>query len=402
MWVRVGARWVDVTFTHRGAPRALQWVLTPVTATRRKADAMGIVAALFGAWLAVAPSDEASIVMVEPSDPGLTPAVSAIEEHMQAAGVEFELAASFAPGAALDSQLETARGLGEEHDVTAIAWVIRETGGTTRILLLVPATERVYTRTLEPTGTGQADLETLGLVLASSARALAEQADESPPGFEAAVVETTPPDAAPPTEAEVPVERAPVETARTAEPPPPEPPPKLRVELHAGYAGASFGNALAWQHGVQGGLGLVFSERGAVGLEYAFGAPAQVPVSGQPAATWSMHGLGISGAFIQPLGERLGLRLRAGPLLGWARWRGSDADSRRVLVSIDASLRLSVEIVGGLGAYLEGGAVAALNNFDYVLECAPGSVDCTPGDTQTVFVPWPVRPKAAAGARYRF
>jgi hypothetical protein len=243
-----------------------------------------------------------------------------------------------------------------------------------------------------PVGVGEeeASIETLWLIVRSSAAAIAVGAEPAMQAVDPAEVEASEPKQAPQ------VEPPPKPVA------PPKPAPRpARWTLRLDYAGDSLAPQVPWQSGVLGGFAFAPRTWLRVGANYEFLAHAR---RDRPAgfALWR-HGIAITVAGVAALAKRVALEVRIGAELELSRWR-SDAAGRgrlRAVPRFGADVLLSIALGRGVSLELGPGLAVALIDVDFVT-CAAAGSPCTGMDREVVVDARRVRPRARAGISVQF
>ena len=322
--------------------------------------------------------------------------LDAIEAHGGGSGLGFERSPA-GSGPPLRTALERSR----SEPLLAVFWFDLSPERLS-LYLYAPRSHALYVRELDRAEASDAALiEAVGLIAASTAEALRtgetlamrKVSEEEWAAMQAAAdVEPEPktgPDAAVEPE---PKPDAAVGTAATVDPEPP-----LRIDLGAGYRGASFNAAAPWQHGVAGRVAFGLGRGLVVEAGYAWMAPVDISASSRLRLTRHEPELaaGWRWVFGRFAVDAVGLAS-----LEVDRWEAQGRGTR-LRGRLGAAVRPAVEV--GAGVFLEArlGARAAVNGFAFVL-CDSPDVPCTDDARQVVASGWPVAPEAVVGVSYRF
>ncbi|MCR9162440.1 MAG: hypothetical protein ACE37F_19615 [Nannocystaceae bacterium] len=321
--------------------------------------------------------------------------LGAIEAHGAGAGL------TFARGDAGAAPLKVALERSREEPLLAVFW-FDVTEARVALYLYSPRTHAVYVREVGRDGTTDAAVvEAVGLIAASTAAAL-QSGDVlamrkiSPEEWEALQPEPEP-DPEPEPEPE-PEPRAPAAPKRQTEAEREDERPDARLELGAGYRGASFNDQAPWQHGVGGRVGVLVGE-GAV-LELGYGWLSATNVASSTTLRVARHEPEVAAGWRWSF-ERVSLDLLGLASVEIDRWRTAERESTRARGRLGAGLRLGVPL--GAGVVLEArlGARVGLNAFDFVV-CDSPDAACSGDARQVVASGWRVAPGALVGVSYRF
>ncbi|HWB73888.1 MAG TPA: hypothetical protein VG755_03010 [Nannocystaceae bacterium] len=244
-----------------------------------------------------------------------------------------------------------------------------------------------------PVGVGEeeASIETLWLIVQSSAAAIAVGAEPAMQAVDPAEVEASEPK----------VEPRPEPPPKPVAPTKPTPPRSPRWTLRLAYAGDSLAPQVPWQSGVLGGFAFAPRTWLRVGASYEFLAHAR---RDRPAgfALWR-HGVAITASGVATLAKRVALEVRIGAELELSRWR-SDAAGRgrlRAVPRFGADVLLSIALGRGVSLELGPGLAVAIIDVDFVT-CAAAGSPCTGMDREVVVDARRVRPRARAGISVQF
>lgn len=318
--------------------------------------------------------------------------MDATEAHGGGLGLVFERRA-LGSTSALSQALSHSR----SKPTLAVFW-FEARADVVAIYLYAPQSHAVYVREVARSSEA-AMVEAVGLITASTAGALRSgetlaMRKISEEEWSALQAEPKPMDPAepPPTEPEpeVPPESDPVLEA---------PRDVLKLELGAGYRGASFNTQAPWQHGVAGRFAALLGDGVLVEVGYAWMAPAEI--GGGAELELTRHEPEVAAGWRWMLGARSELDVLGLGALELNRWRAGTRSGTRVRGRVGGALRAAVEV--GAGVFFEArlGARVALNRFDFVV-CERPDAACSGDAREVVASGWRVSPDASIGLSYRF
>lgn len=324
--------------------------------------------------------------------------LTAIADHGRSVQLELRVVATGGEG-----PLSQAIAAGKEPGTTGVFWLGHRADGLA-IYLYDPRNQGVYIRELAR-AEGESDaalVESVGLIIASTAVALRERGELGMREVDAQELAALQPEETP-SKTEEPPPKTEETPTKTEEPPPKtdEPPPLAYPQLRLGvaYLGDGFNRDAPWQSGVRGQISAVVHPRVRIGVGYGFLAPAQV--SDAPALTLTRHELALSLGFGGSLSPRVSLH---GVIFGAAdlmRWQGPLGTGLRPLARVGPMLEVGIALVRGLSLDLGLGAAFSLNRFAFVV-CEDETQPCTGENREVAARPWPVAPRATAGLSYTF
>jgi hypothetical protein len=316
-----------------------------------------------------------------------TPADRPEEEHALAVrataarleGSPFELRASVLP--ADEVALEWARRQAAEPEVVGVFWYEVDLEGEATVWALAAGWEGPRVRTIPAADATSvaAMLESIGLIVRSTALALHDAAQPPEPDRQAP-------------------------TSTESAPPPPAPPPPRsegRLPIALAYVGETFAREQAWQSSVSLEVGWRPHALFAFGIGYRLPIPQWIDAEGISIRTWrhavELHA-GARGRFADAFSMDFEVLGGVEPLR--AETRSSDpsivaaAPRWRMLVTVGPRVRARFFVWRTLSIDLQLGAVFALRRFDFVIDDA--------GVQNSVLSPRGVRARAGIGIGYAF
>ena len=325
------------------------------------------------------------------TDPALLETIATATTHLENSGVELqpiEISRDITPVA-------YARSLIKEENTAGVFWLSSRKPDQIRVLLLT-ADGKGFIREVPVEADGpEASREAVWLIVVNGSRALAT-------GEALAMAQASPEDLAPPEEQqpEEPPDEPPPEDDPPEDDPDEEPPPDtLGGGFAAVYAGEGVASPVPWQSGV-GFTGFLDPGRLArVALDYSLFIPWR---RDDPVVTWR-HQVQLRGGLRGDLGRLITLHGLIGAGIEAVRWQSNldDRDGWRTWGTVSADFGLQVRLGGPVSLWIETGAAALLNPFDFI-ECEAGAAQCEGDARRTTLRPWIVRPRVRAGVSVRF